>query len=51
LSLKVTDSAAAKPRFEQLVEQAWAVAEAMSPPEAYTMIREAFVITFATPSS
>ena len=32
LSLKVTDSAAAKPRFEQLVEQAWAVAEAFAPP-------------------
>lgn len=32
LSLKVTDSAAAKPKFEALVEQAWAVVEAFAPP-------------------
>ena len=32
LSLKVTDSAAAKPKVEALVEQAWAVLEAFAPP-------------------
>jgi len=32
ITLKVTDSAAAKPKFEALIEQAWSVAEAFAPP-------------------